>query len=265
MMMNTAEQTVIMEEHALKFRIRSFHFYYQDAHAIDGLNLDIYEKEITAVFGPAGSGVSTLLRSLNRLSDLTVGARAEGEILLDGQSIYGESYHVTDLRRKVGMVFEVPTPLPMSILDNVTYGPRLSGEKNKSALMELAEESLRLSALWDEVKDRLHMSALRLSGGQQQRLCIARVLALQPEVILLDRPCAALDPISTSMIEDSLLRLKEQYTIIIAPHNIAQVSRITDRSAFMLVGKLVEAGGTEELFANPKEQQTSDYITGRFG
>ena len=248
-----------------KLSVQDFNFYYRDEQAIYSLRLDIHAHAITAVFGPAGSGVTTLLRCLNRLNDLVPDTRGEGAILLDGQDIYGPSCNVTELRRKVGMVFETPTALPMSVLDNVTYGPKLSGIKNKAKLLEIAEQSLRMSALWDEVKDRLDQSALRLSGGQQQRLCIARVLALEPEVILLDRPCAALDPISTAMIEESLQQLKAQYTIVIAPHNIAQTSRVSDRAAFMLMGRLVEEGVTVELFANPKEQQTSDYITGRFG
>ena len=248
-----------------KISIHNFNFFYRDVQAIYDLDLDIHANEIMAVFGPAGSGVTTLLRAMNRLGDLIPGAYATGEILLDGQDIYEGAVSVTELRRKVGMVFEVPTPLPMSIMDNISYGPRLGGLRNKAALLELVEESLRLAALWDEVKDRLDLSALRLSGGQQQRLCIARVLALRPQIILLDRPCAALDPISTSMIEDSLQHLKEQYSIVIAPHSIAQASRVSDRSAFMLMGRILEEGLTDELFANPKEQQTSDYITGRFG
>ena len=252
-------------ESQTKISITNFDFFYGDEQAVHDLSLDIGANEITAVFGPAGSGVTTLLRSLNRMNDLTPGSRMAGKILIDGRDIYDASVNVTELRRRVGMVFEVPTPLPMSILDNITYGPRLSGVKSRTALMDAAEQSLRLSALWDEVKDRLDMSALRLSGGQQQRLCIARVLALKPEVILLDRPCAALDPISTSMIEDSLYHLKSEYTIVIAPHSIAQTSRVSDRSAFMLMGRLREAASTAELFANPKEQETRDYISGRFG
>ena len=248
-----------------KILINNLNVYYQNVQAIRDLSLEIPENEILSIFGPANSGITTLLRSLNRLCELTPGVRAEGEILLDGRNIYAPEINVTELRRQVGMVFEVPTPLPMTVYDNVAYGPRLGGKKNKMAVMELVERSLRMAALWDEVKDRLTLSAMSLSGGQQQRLCIARVLALQPEVILLDRPCAALDPISTAMIEDSLLQLKEQFTIVIAPHNVAQAGRISDRAAFMLMGDLIEEGITEKLFENPKEQRTNDYITGRFG
>ncbi|MGP8079666.1 MAG: phosphate ABC transporter ATP-binding protein, partial [Dehalococcoidales bacterium] len=206
-----------------------------------------------------------LLRALNRMSDLTPGARMEGEILLDGKNIRSPNVNISELRRKVSMVFEVPTPLPMSIFDNVAYGPRLSGIKNRVVLEELVEESLQMAVLWDEVKDRLHTSGMRLSGGQQQRLCIARILALHPEVILLDRPCSGLDPVSTSKIEESLRRLKEKFTIVIVPHNVQQAGRVSDRAAFLLMGDLIEVGLTTEVFANPKDKRTSDYITGRFG
>jgi phosphate transport system ATP-binding protein len=199
------------------------------------------------------------------MTDLTPGARMEGEILLDGENIRAPGVNISELRRKVSMVFEVPTPLPMSIFDNVAYGPRLSGIKNRVLLEELVEESLQMAVLWDEVKDRLHTSALRLSGGQQQRLCIARILALHPEVILLDRPCSGLDPVSTSKIEESLRRLKEKFTIVIVPHNVQQAGRVSDRAAFLLMGDLIEVGLTTEVFANPKDKRTSDYITGRFG
>ena len=249
----------------IKIAIKDLNFYYQAVQAIKNLSLEIRANEILSIFGPANSGITTLLRTLNRLCDLITGIRIEGSILLDGRNIYAPEVNVTELRRQVGMVFEVPTPLPMSIFDNIAYGPRLGGNKNRKAITELVEQSLRLAALWDEVKDRLDLSALSLSGGQQQRLCIARVLALKPEVILLDRPCAALDPISTAIIEDSLIQLKEQYTIVIAPHNVAQASRVSDRAAFMLMGTLVEEGLTEKLFENPREQRTNDYITGRFG
>jgi phosphate transport system ATP-binding protein len=199
------------------------------------------------------------------MNELIFGTRLEGEILLDGKNIYSADISVTELRRKVGMVFEVPTPLPMSIFDNIAYGPRLSGIKNMAALEEIVEKSLQMAVLWDEVKDRLHSSAMRLSGGQQQRLCIARILALHPEVILLDRPCSGLDPVSTSKIEESLRQLKEQFTIIIVPHNVQQAGRVADRVAFLLMGDLIEEGVTAEVFANPKDKRTSDYITGRFG
>lgn len=248
-----------------KIDIKGLNFYYQQKQVIKELNLELPKNRITAVFGPANSGITTLLRTLNRLSDLTVGARHEGEILLDGKNIFDPDVNVTELRRKVGMVFDVPTSLPMSIFDNVALGPRMGGMKSKSAVAEEVEKALRMSALWDDVKDRLDTPAARLSGGQQQRLCIARVLALEPEVILLDRPCSALDPISTAKIEESLMQLKEQYTIIIAPHTVQQAGRIADRVAFMLMGDLIEQGYTQEVFSFPKDNRTNDYLTGRFG
>ena len=248
-----------------KIVIKELNFYYHKNQVIRDLNLEIAANEILAVFGPANSGTTTFLRTLNRLGDLISGAHMEGEILLDGKNIYAQDINVTELRRKAGMVFDVPTPLPMSIFDNVAYGLRLSNLRNKSILAERVEKALRMAALWDEVKDRLNTPATRLSGGQQQRLCIARVLALEPEVILLDRPCSSLDPVSTAQIEESLRQLKEQYTIIIAPHNVQQAGRIADQAAFMLMGSLVEHGATNEVFSNPKDKRTSDYITGRFG
>lgn len=248
-----------------KIIIKDLDFYYNQKQAIKGLNLEIAKNEILAVLGPANSGITTLLRTLNRMYELTLGARPEGEILMDGKSIFDPEVNVTELRRRVGMVFDVPTTLPMSIFDNVALGPNFAARKNKKALMEKVEEALRMAALWDEVKDRLDTPAARLSGGQQQRLCIARVLALEPEVILLDRPCSALDPISTAKIEDSLVQLKNQFTIIIAPHNIQQAGRISDRVAFMLMGDLIEQGITHEVFSVPKDQRTNDYLTGRYG
>ena len=249
----------------IKIEIKDMNFFYEKNQVIYDLTLNINANEVLSVFGPAGSGITTLLRSLNRLTELIPGARMEGEILVDGRSIYDADVVLTDLRRRIGMVFDVPTPLPMSIFDNISYGPRLKGEKNRAVLTEIVEQALNEAALWDDVKNRLKTSALSLSGGQQQRLCIARVLALQPEVILLDRPCSGLDPISTAKIEDSLTLLKEQFTIILAPHNIQQAGRVSDRVAFMLGGSLIEEGITEEVFAEPKDQRTSDYITGRFG
>jgi phosphate transport system ATP-binding protein len=249
----------------VKIAIHNLNFFYKKNEVIKTLNLDVRENEILSVFGPANSGTTTLLRALNRMSDLTPGARMEGEILLDGKNIREPSVNISELRRKVSMVFEVPTPLPMSIFDNVAYGPRLSGVKNRLALEETVEESLQMAVLWDEVKDRLHNSAMRLSGGQQQRLCLARILALHPEVILLDRPCSGLDPVSTSKIEESLRHLKEKFTIVIVPHNVQQAGRVSDRAAFLLMGDLIEVGLTVEVFANPKDKRTSDYITGRFG
>jgi len=248
-----------------KIVINNLNFYYQKKQVIRDFSLEIPGNEILAVFGPANSGTTTLLRTLNRLCDLIPGTHMEGEILLDGKNIFAPDISVTELRRKVGMVFDVPTPLPMSIFDNIAYGPRLGGKKTKAALAEGVERALHMAALWDEVKDRLHTPAMRLSGGQQQRLCIARVLALEPEVILLDRPCSALDPVSTAKIEESLKQLREQFTIIIAPHNVQQAGRIADRVAFMLMGNLIEQGVTAEVFENPKDKRTNDYITGRFG
>ncbi|MCL2632654.1 MAG: phosphate ABC transporter ATP-binding protein [Coriobacteriia bacterium] len=240
-------------------------FFYGEKQVIFDLNLSIPSNQIMAIIGPSNSGITTTLRSLNRLFELNPDARLEGEILIDNQSIFTEGTSVTELRRRVGMVFDVPTPLPMSIFDNIAYGPRLSGKKSKQEISRIVEESLTMAALWEETKDRLNAPAASLSGGQQQRLCIARVLALQPEVILLDRPCSGLDPISTARIEESLIQLKERYTIIIAPHNIQQASRISDRVVFMLMGNLIEEGDNAEVFANPRDQRTHDYVTGRFG
>jgi len=249
----------------VKFEIQNMNFFFDKKQTIRDLTLDIRANQILSVFGPAGSGVTTLLRSLNRLNELIPTARMEGDILLDGKSIYDKNIILTELRRRVGMVFDVPTPLPMSIFDNIAYGPRLRGEKNKKVLTELVERALKEAALWEDVKERLKTSALSLSGGQQQRLCIARVLALEPEVIVLDRPCSGLDPISTAKIEESLIVLKERFTIILAPHNLQQASRVSDRVAFMLLGDLIEEGKNVDIFSNPKDQRTSDYITGRFG
>lgn len=249
-----------------KILIKDLNFYYKETQAIKGLNLEIYENEILAVFGPANSGITTLLRSINRLGDLIYGTHLSGEILLDGKNIYDPNMNVAELRRKVGMVFDVPAPLPMSIFDNVALGPRMGGKlKTKAHVAEAVEKALSMAALWDDVKDRLDTPAMRLSGGQQQRLCIARVLALEPEIILLDRPCSALDPVSTAKIEDSLRQLREHFTIIIAPHTVQQAVRIADQAAFMLMGDLIEHGVAFDVFSNPKDQRTSDYITGRFG
>jgi len=248
-----------------KITIKNLNFYYKEQRVIHGLNLDIQSNEIMSILGPANSGITTLLRSLNRLCDLNHEARMDGEILLDGKNIRGSDVNVTELRRKVGMVFDLPTPLPMSIYDNIAYGPRLGGIKNKKAIEEIVERSLRMSALWEEIKDRLNIPAKSLSGGQQQRLCVARVLALNPEVILLDRPCSGLDPISTAKVEESLIQLKEQFTIIIAPHNVQQAGRISDKVAFMLMGELIEMDTNTEIFMRPKDKRTNDYITGRFG
>lgn len=248
-----------------KIVIKDLNFYYGQKQAIKNLSLEIPKNQIFGIFGPANSGITTLLRTLNRLCDLSVGARPEGEVLLDGKNIFHSDVNVTELRRRVGMVFDVPTTLPMSIFDNVALGPNLRGTKSKTDLEEIVENTLRIAALWDDVKDRLDSPAARLSGGQQQRLCIARVLALEPEVILLDRPCSALDPISTAKIEESLMELKEKFTIIIAPHTIQQAGRIADNVAFMLMGDLIETGVTHEVFSVPKDNRTNDYLTGRFG
>jgi len=248
-----------------KIEIIDMSFFFDKKQAVRDLSLQIRSNQILSVFGPAGSGITTLLRSLNRLNDLIPTARMEGDILIDEKNIYDRDINVTDLRRKVGMVFDVPTPLPMSIFDNIAYGPRLKGEKNKKNLSDIVEKTLKEAALWEDVKDRQKMSALSLSGGQQQRLCIARVLALEPDVILLDRPCSGLDPISTAKIEESLIILKDRFTIVLAPHNTQQAGRVSDRVAFMLMGELVEEGINEEVFSNPKDKRTDDYITGRFG
>ena len=249
----------------VKFEIKNLNFFYEKKQAIFDLSMNIKANEILSVIGPASSGITTLLRSLNRLNELIPGTRKEGDILLSGESIYGADVSLTELRRKVGMVFDVPTPLPMSIYDNIAYGMRLKGEKNKGVLDGVVKQALNEAALWDDVKDRLKAPASSLSGGQQQRLCVARVLALHPEVILLDRPCSGLDPISTAKIEDSLTMLKEQITIVLAPHNVQQAGRVSDRVAFMLMGHLIEEGKNEDVFANPTDQRTDDYITGRFG
>lgn len=249
----------------VKLSIRNLNFYYKDKEVIHNLNLDILQNEIFALFGPANSGTTTLFRAISRLCDLDPDAHYDGQILLDGQDIRDPNLSVTQLRRRIGMVFEDPIALPMSIYDNIAYGPRMSGITDKATLDQKVEESLRLTALWDEVSDRLNSSGLRLSGGQQQRLSIARILALGSEVILLDRPCAALDPISTLKIEESLQMLKKNYTIVIIPHSIQQAGRISDRCGFMLMGDMIETGLTQEVFTRPKEKQTNDYITGRFG
>ena len=248
-----------------KIVIKDFNFYYDSFQALRNINFDIRPKEIFTVFGPARSGKTTLLKSLNRLTDLIFGARHTGAILLDGMDIYDPKLDLTNLRRRIGMVFDLPTPLPMSIFDNVAYGPKLNKITQKRRLVEMVEKALRSAVLWEEVKDRLHTSALRLSGGQQQRLCIARILALEPEVLLLDEPCSGLDPISTSSIEETLRKLKKEYTIILVPHNIQQASRVADRAGFFLNGELVEEGPVYQIFTKPRDKRTEDYVTGKFG
>ena len=247
-----------------KFNISNLDLYYTDFHALKNVNLDLPEKEITAFIGPSGCGKSTLLKSLNRMNDLIEGCKITGEITLDGVDIY-KNIDVNLLRKRVGMVFQKPNPFPMSIYDNIAYGPRTHGIHNKSQLDDIVEKSLRGAAIWDEIKDRLKKSALGMSGGQQQRLCIARALAVQPDVLLMDEPTSALDPISTSKVEDLALELKKDYTIIMVTHNMQQAVRISDNTAFFLLGEVVEYDKTEKLFSMPKDRRTEDYITGRFG
>ncbi len=239
--------------------------YYGAFHAIKGANLKMMENSVTALIGPSGCGKSTFLRSLNRMHDLTPGARVTGEILLDGTNIYGSNADPVVIRHRIGMVFQRPNPFPKTIFENVVYGPKIHGEGNHTKLTEIAERSLRQAALWDEVKDRLDRSALDLSGGQQQRLCIARVLAVNPEVILMDEPASALDPIATSKIEDLIGELKSQYTVVIVTHSMQQAARISDITAFFHLGEIVEVGTTNQIFTKPREKRTEDYITGRFG
>lgn len=239
--------------------------YYGANHALKQINLELYENQITALIGPSGCGKSTYLKTLNRMNDLVPGVKIDGTVKIDGEDIYDPQVDTTLLRKKVGMVFQQPNPFPMSIYDNIAYGPRIHGIHGKQELDEIMEKSLRGAALWDEVKDRLKRSALGLSGGQQQRLCIARALAVEPEVLLMDEPTSALDPISTLKIEDLMAELKKQYTIVIVTHNMQQATRIADHTAFFLVGEVVEYAPTTELFSHPKEKKTEDYITGRFG
>ncbi len=239
--------------------------WYGDNQALKNISVDIPEKSITALIGPSGCGKSTFLKTLNRMNDLIPIVKITGEVFYDDQNIYDKSVDVNELRREVGMVFQKPNPFPMSIYDNVAYGPRTHGITNKAKLDEIVEKALRDAAIWDEVKDRLRKSALGLSGGQQQRLCIARALAVEPKVLLMDEPTSALDPISTSRIENLILELKEKYTIIIVTHNMQQAVRISDYTAFFLLGDLIEFGETEKMFSNPQDKRTEDYITGRFG
>lgn len=248
-----------------KFNVEHLNLYYGDFKALKDINLKLPANEITAFIGPSGCGKSTFLKSLNRMNDLVEGCKITGKVTLDGEDIYGSNMDVNVLRKKVGMVFQKPNPFPMSVYDNITYGPRTHGIRKKSQLDEIVERSLRGAAIWDELKDRLNKSALGLSGGQQQRLCIARALAVQPDVILMDEPTSALDPISTSKIEDLVLELKKDYTIIMVTHNMQQATRVSDRTVFFLLGEVIEDGKTEELFSMPRDKRTEDYITGRFG
>ena len=251
-------------ENGTEIEINDLNLWYGDNHALHGININIPKNSVTALIGPSGCGKSTFLRCLNRMNDLVPTCRIEGKIHHDGQNIYSKETDVVDLRKKVGMVFQKPNPFPISIYDNVAYGPKIHGAKKRD-LDGIVENALRSSALWNEVSDRLHSSALDLSGGQQQRLCIARTLAVKPEVILFDEPCSALDPISTSKIEDLILELKKDYTIVIVTHNMQQAARISDYTAFFLMGELIESDKTNKIFTQPAHQKTEDYITGRFG
>ena len=248
-----------------KFEVRDLNLYYGQFHALKGVSMDIPEKEVTAFIGPSGCGKSTFLRSINRMNDLIPSVRITGSLQYRGQDIYAPSLDVTWLRKQIGMVFQKANPFPMSIYDNIAYGPRTHGIRNKSQLDDIVEESLRGAAIWDEVKDRLKKSALGLSGGQQQRLCIARALAVKPDVLLMDEATSALDPISTSKIEELAVELKKDYTIIMVTHNMQQATRVSDKCAFFLLGELIEFGDTTQLFSMPRDKRTEDYITGRFG
>ena len=247
-----------------EIQVRNLELFYGDNKALKNINIDIEANKVTALIGPSGCGKSTFLRTLNRMNDLIEGVKINGEILIDGKDIY-KDYDEIDLRKKVGNVFQKPNPFPMSIYDNIAYGPRIHGIKDKKTLDEIVERSLKGAALWDEVKDRLKKSALGLSGGQQQRLCIARTIAVSPEIILMDEPTSALDPISTNKMEELMDQLKKQYTVVIVTHNMQQAGRIADKTAFFLSGEVVEYGKTEDIFYRPKDKRTEDYITGRFG
>ena len=250
---------------ATKISIQNLDLFYNDFQALDGISLEIPENQITAFIGPSGCGKSTCLKTLNRMNDMITGCRIEGKVSIDGEDIYDPRTDVNLLRRRAGMVFQKPNPFPMSVYDNIAYGPRVHGVKSKSQLDQIVEKSLRSAALWDEVKDRLKKSALGLSGGQQQRLCIARALAVDPDILLMDEPTSALDPISTQKIEDLLDELRGQYTVIIVTHNMQQAARISDRTAFFLLGEVVEFTETKLMFEQPKDERTERYITGRFG
>ena len=248
-----------------KITVESLNLHYGENHALKNVNMEIADHAITAFIGPSGCGKSTFLRCLNRMNDLVDGCRVEGKVIMDGEDIYDKRVDTTLLRKKVGMVFQQPNPFPMSIYDNIAYGPRLHGIKDKKELDEIVERSLQGAAIFEEVKDRLHKSALGLSGGQQQRLCIARALAVSPEVLLMDEPTSALDPISTLKIEELMETLKKKYTVVIVTHNMQQAARVSDDTAFFLVGEVIEKNATSEIFARPQDKRTEDYITGRFG
>ena len=249
----------------IKVKVENLNLYYGENHALKDVNMDIQENAVTAFIGPSGCGKSTFLKTLNRMNDLVDGVRIDGKVLLDGEDIYEPGVDTTILRKKVGMVFQQPNPFPMSIYDNIAYGPRVHGIRDKKRLDQIVEESLRGAAIFDEVKDRLKKSAMGLSGGQQQRICIARALAVQPEVLLMDEPTSALDPISTAKIEELMEDLKKKYTVIVVTHNMQQATRVSDQTAFFLVGEMVEFGDTKQIFSYPQDKRTADYITGRFG
>jgi phosphate transport system ATP-binding protein len=248
-----------------EIEIRDLCLYYGDKMALENINMDIARNQVTAFIGPSGCGKSTLIRCLNRLNDLVEGVRITGSITMAGQEILGQTVDVTDLRKRVGMVFQKPNPFPKTIYENVAYGPRILGINNRARLDEIVERSLKNAALWEEAKERLHDNALALSGGQHQRLCIARTIAVEPQVVLMDEPCSALDPIATAKIEELIHELKKYYTIVIVTHNMQQAARVSDYTAFMYLGRLIEFGSTEKLFTTPEKQETEDYITGRFG
>ena len=259
------ERDICKMKENIKISAKNVNLYYGDNHALKDINMEIKKNKITALIGPSGCGKSTFLKSLNRMNDLVDNVKITGEITLDNENIYDENVDTTLLRKKIGMVFQQPNPFPMSIYDNIAYGPRIHGIKSKAKLDEIVEESLRGAAIFDEVKDRLKKSALGLSGGQQQRLCIARALAVQPDVLLMDEPTSALDPISTLKVEELMEELKKKYTVVVVTHNMQQATRVSDETAFFLVGELVEFDKTETIFSNPKDKKTEDYITGRFG
>lgn len=249
----------------IKVKVENLNLYYGENHALKDVSMDIQENAVTAFIGPSGCGKSTFLKTLNRMNDLVDGVRIDGKVLLDGEDIYEPGVDTTILRKKVGMVFQQPNPFPMSIYDNIAYGPRVHGIRDKKRLDQIVEESLRGAAIFDEVKDRLKKSAMGLSGGQQQRICIARALAVQPEVLLMDEPTSALDPISTAKIEELMEDLKKKYTVIVVTHNMQQATRVSDQTAFFLVGEMIEFGDTKQIFSYPQDKRTEDYITGRFG
>ena len=252
-------------EKKTKIQVRNLNLWYGDNHALKNVNMDIKENSVTAFIGPSGCGKSTFLKTLNRMNDLVDGVRIEGQVLVDGEDIFGKEVDTTVLRKKVGMVFQQPNPFPMSIYDNIAYGPRVHGVKDKATLDRIVEESLRGAAIFDEVKDRLKKSALGLSGGQQQRICIARALAVEPEILLMDEPTSALDPISTLKVEELMEDLKKKYTVVVVTHNMQQAARVSDDTAFFLVGEMVEFNDTKTMFSYPQDKRTEDYITGRFG